>query len=672
MNFDEVLEAVERVLLSRQLESIELFVLQSSWLGRSYDEMAHNCGYGSNYIKELGSQLWQDLSKAVGKRVTKKNMHLVLSQYILNGLSNGRGRIEQEFQSQLRTECFYPVREYGNTSVLAAVKLEFPYNPVPLGSPYYIYRPPVEELVFAEITQPGCVICVKAPRKMGKSSLLHRIIAHTTALEYKTVYLNFQEADEIVFASLDKFLRWFCANVSRQLNLNPKLDDYWDEDMGSKMSCKIYFQSYLLQQADSPLVLALDEVNRVFEHPKIAQDFLPMLRSWHEQAKHVETWQKLRLVVAHTTEVYIPLKINQSPFNVGLSITLPQFTLEQVQELARRYGIDWATGDEGKQRLASLVAMVGGHPYLVSIALYYLCRGGMTLEELLLDSSTPAGIYSNHLRSLLEMLSDEPQLASALRQIMTAQGSVQLDAIAQSAMPSAIAAYKLESMGLIQLDGNRACASCQLYRLYFQEQLAEEDWIDTHLHKLEREKQELRRTDNIDALTKLSSWYYFNQYLEAKWSQWIRERSPVSIFVCDVDYFKYFNDAYGHQVGDACLQIIAETIQQCVNHQASVVARNRDTEFAAILPQTTAKAAVEIAENIRKSVKAQALAHDQSKIGGFPASVVTVSLGVASTTPSPRTSPAMLVAAAQEAIAQSKRRGRNCVTISSSINEEHE
>ena len=122
---------------------------------------------------------------------------------------------------------------------------------------------------------------------MGKSSLLHRVIAHTQAHNYQTVYIDFQEADNVVFTSLDKFLRWFCANISRQLHLTPKIDDYWDEDMGSKVSCKIYFETYLLPQIYSPMVLALNEVNRIFEYPTIARDFLPMLRFWHEVAQQV-------------------------------------------------------------------------------------------------------------------------------------------------------------------------------------------------------------------------------------------------------------------------------------------------------------------------------------------------------------------------------------------------
>ncbi|WP_257210107.1 AAA-like domain-containing protein, partial [Nostoc linckia] len=356
---EELLDAVEKILQNRPLDSIQWFVLYQSWLGKTYDEMAQGTGYGSNYIKQIGSQLWQDLSQAAGERITKKNLHLVLSKY-LQGITEQQNQPqEQQPDTKFRFTKLYP-------NLFSPGKMEFPSGPLPINSSLYINRPPLEELICSELIQPGCLIRIKAPKKMGKSSLLNRMIAYAKEQNYQVVYLDFQEADEEVFVSLDKFLRWFCIYVTRQLNLFPCLDDFWDIEMGSKVSCKIYFEAYLLQYiAENPVVLALNEVQRVFEHPNIAQDFLPMLRFWHEQAKQDCIWQKLRMVVVHTTEIYVPLKLNQSPFNVGITITLPPFTPKQVQDLALRYGLEWAVSPEGEKRLESLQAMVGGHPYLV-------------------------------------------------------------------------------------------------------------------------------------------------------------------------------------------------------------------------------------------------------------------------------------------------------------------
>ncbi|WP_442938431.1 AAA-like domain-containing protein [Nostoc sp.] len=455
MSVEDILQAVERILQDKPLASIQWFVLSQSWLGKSYSEMAEASGYRNNYIKEVGSELWQDLSVALGKRVTKKNLHLALNKYLQDKIGDRQNQSQHQFSEESSLEI--------SPNFFSARKIEFPSGPVPLGSPFYINRPPLEEVVCNDILHPGCLIRIKAPRKMGKSSLLNRMIAYAREQDYQIVYLDFQEADQDVFACLDKFLRWFCVNVSRQLNLFPSLDDFWDTEMGSKVSCKIYFEAYLLQYIDhSPVVLALNEVHRVFEHPNIAQDFLPMLRFWHEQGKQEQIWQKLRMVVVHTTEIYIPLNLNQSPFNVGITITLPPFTLNQVQNLALCYGLHWAADSEGAKRLVPLQAMVGGHPYLVSLALYHLCQEEMTLEVLLETASTPVGIYSQHLRELLNLLQKEPELMSAMQQVIATDEKVELDAIA---------AYKLESMGLVQLNGNQAHSMCELYRLYFSQQL---------------------------------------------------------------------------------------------------------------------------------------------------------------------------------------------------------
>ena len=90
----------------------------------------------------------------------------------------------------------------------------------------------------------------------------------------------------------------------------------------------------MMTAADSPLVLYLDDVDALFPYPEVYEDFFGLLRSWYEKARSRPNWKKLRLAIAHSTDVYIRLNINRSPFNVGLAIELPELTREQVQELA--------------------------------------------------------------------------------------------------------------------------------------------------------------------------------------------------------------------------------------------------------------------------------------------------------------------------------------------------
>jgi diguanylate cyclase (GGDEF)-like protein len=658
MNADELLDIVERSLLSRSLTAIERLVLRQSWHGQTYTEMASNSGYDSAYIKEVGSQLWQDLSVARGERVTKKNLHLVFTPSL--------SAPQYSRSSPCALEERPPIAPPFIETVLPAMP-EFPGDPLPLNSPLYIERPPIEALTQQELSKPGCLLRIKAPKKMGKSSLLNRMQAYAQGQGYRTVYLDFREADASAFTSLDRFLRWFCANVSRQLNLNPALDDYWDEDIGSKVSCKLYFEGYLLASLDRPLVLTLNEVNRVFEYRDIAQEFLPMLRFWHEQSRTSDIWKKLRMVLAHATEIYVPLKLNQSPFNVGVAIALSPFDGEQVRDLARRYGLDWPDSSEVDQ----LMAMVGGHPYLIDLALYHLVSGEESTPEaqqkqlsaLLQDAPTQTGIYRDHLRGLLAIVQEQPQLASILQEIVTAQESIPVEAIG---------AYKLESLGLVKLEGNLAQPSCQLYRLYFSQQLA--NWSASAAQPADPNTGSVPfsmppvEASGLDfgygeTIVQLPDRSYLNQYIESRWQSWSMENTQISLILTEIDYFKFYEEAFGRIVAYTNLQRIAKTFRACIWQSQAWVAQYEYIKFAAILPKTPAETAVDVAHTICSSIEALQIAHDLSRFDGFSSPVLTMSLGVASMTCNANSSSSLLAIGCEQALAQSKREGRDRVTV---------
>ncbi|NES22507.1 MAG: XRE family transcriptional regulator [Symploca sp. SIO3E6] len=205
------------------------------------------------------------------------------------------------------------------------------------GTSIYIERPPIESSCYQEILQPGSLIRIKAPNFMGKTSLMAWIRDRAAEHNYRTAYLNLNAAGKTDFTNSNHFLRWFCINVSHSMELPNRIADYWDEEMStSKVDSTDYFQEYLLMQTDTPLVLCLDEVERVFPYPEVAPEFLGLLRYWHELARINPIWERLRLVMAYSREVYITLNINKSPFNVGLPIELPEFTPQQVQEIEFR------------------------------------------------------------------------------------------------------------------------------------------------------------------------------------------------------------------------------------------------------------------------------------------------------------------------------------------------
>ncbi|MFP5273540.1 AAA-like domain-containing protein [Coleofasciculus sp.] len=638
MDSTEALTVLSTILRDPPLSNIQEQVFHYTWQGLTYTEISAKIGYEESYIRDVGAKLWQRLSHIFGQKITKNNINTVFDYYILNGQ---RDSSEQPPLALSNPTMLNPT--------LTSERLEFPGSPLPLNSAFYINRPPIEELAYAEIDKPGSIIRIKAPSKMGKSSLLQRIIAHAKAQGFHAVNLDFQQSDESIFVNLDKFLRWFCANVARQLQIKPNLDDYWDDDIGSKVSCTFYFQGYLLEQIDTPILLALNEVNRLFEYETIASEFLPLLRSWHEEAQLDESLQQLRFVVVHSTEIDISLNINQSPFNVGLPILLPELTLEQVQELARRYQLNWIDTFQATE----LMAMVGGHPYLVQLALYHLCYSDLTLAQLLEEAPTLTGVYSHHLRRQFTVVEKNPKLLAALKQVVMATESVHLDAIA---------AYQLESMGLITLQGNQATIRCELYQLYFKEQLSLESPTDPRIGQLEQENQQLKYLSTIDDLTKLANRRDFDHHLAQEWQRLAEEEVPLALILADIDFFKLFNDAFGHLTGDFCLQQVAQAIRECVKSPGAFVARFGGEEFAVIVPQMEGYQAVQLAEQIREHVKALNITHDPYRICGY-SSILTLSLGVAAIIPYPEDDPLNLVQAADEALLVSKRQGRDRVTL---------
>ncbi|MCU0543988.1 MAG: AAA-like domain-containing protein [Oscillatoriaceae cyanobacterium Prado104] len=342
---------------------------------------------------------------------------------------------------------------------LPAAEPELPGGQIDVASQFYVERAPIEERCYQTILQPSALIRIKAPRQMGKTSLMARILHRGARQGYSTVPLTFQLVDKAVFANLDKFLKWFCAYVGRELHLPNQLDEYWDDIFGSKVNCKDYFEKYILPQIDSPLILGLDEIDRVFQYPDIAEDFLGLLRAWHEESKRRDIWKKLRLIVVHSTEVYIPMNINQSPFNVGLPVDLPEFNQQQILDLAARHNLNWSEAEVGE-----LMAIVGGHPYLVRVALYHISRSDLTLDELKETAASDSGIYSDHLRRQLWNLEEYPELMVGMKEIAAAESPVQL---------KSMLAFKLDSLGLVKSQGNECVPRCKLYGDYFRSHLGD-------------------------------------------------------------------------------------------------------------------------------------------------------------------------------------------------------
>ncbi|BAY26176.1 hypothetical protein NIES2100_59900 [Calothrix sp. NIES-2100] len=327
---------------------------------------------------------------------------------------------------------------------------------------FYVERPPTEQRCYEAIKQLGALIRIKAPDKMGKTSLMNRILTYARANNFQTVTLSCRRlVNRQVATDMERFLQSFCAVVSNELGLTNKVNEYWDNQLASIYNSSEYFKQYLLPNTANDLVIALNHVDLIFEHPEIGQDFCNLLRSFHDIARrgdpNSKIWEKLRLIIVHSTEFYTSLDINNSPLaNVGLVVDLPEFSREQVQQLLKAHDLKLKG-----QNIEQLMAMVGGHPYLLRIGIDEFKFNKKKFEQFLKEAPTPSGAFSDHLRELLEQLENNLELRTAFSQVISAdvENPVKLHPrIAKS----------LQRLGLIKLKGFFAEPRCELYRLYFQ------------------------------------------------------------------------------------------------------------------------------------------------------------------------------------------------------------
>ncbi|MBW4564497.1 MAG: PAS domain S-box protein [Mojavia pulchra JT2-VF2] len=199
----------------------------------------------------------------------------------------------------------------------------------------------------------------------------------------------------------------------------------------------------------------------------------------------------------------------------------------------------------------------------------------------------------------------------------------------------------------------------QTFEVNLLQQLANQVAIAIHQSVLYQQAQaaneELHRLATLDGLTQIANRRRFDEYLEAEWNRLKRAQLPLSLILFDVDFFKHYNDTYGHLAGDDCLRQVANTLKRVVQRPADLVARYGGEEFTVILPLTEMQGAIHVAQTIRQAVRNLAIPHARSCVSNY----VTVSLGIVSILPNSEFSPSDLINAADKALYTAKQQGRD-------------
>jgi hypothetical protein len=329
-------------------------------------------------------------------------------------------------------------------------------GPVPRDSPFYIDRE-VDRSIFAHMRATGATVTVKGHQQVGKSSLLARLHAWAVQDGRASCLLNFGKLEGPALANTTDMFLEIAQLIAERLDLDADPSGDWSPLRGPKRNLTRFLEKKVLAQVDGPVQLLFDEADLTFPHRAACEDLFSTLRAWHnERAGDLDDrgWKRLGMVVAHATDPALWIRdLNQSPFNVGLRVVLDDFDDDEIAVLNGRYGRPL----RGKAEVARLMKLVGGHPYLVRLALYTMATRPCTLAQLERVTTEEDGPFAPHLRHLLKILLGDEPLRAAVRSILNA-GTCDDEMLFQ----------RLWSVGLIRGESRDAVAlRYKIYEDYF-------------------------------------------------------------------------------------------------------------------------------------------------------------------------------------------------------------
>ncbi len=212
----------------------------------------------------------------------------------------------------------------------------------------------------------------------------------------------------------------------------------------------------------------------------------------------------------------------------------------------------------------------------------------------------------------------------------------------------------IEIKGIVELES----LASSFYKMKHQLRLAFETLegeVQNRTRELMLANQKLETISKLDGLTKIANRRCFDTFLDREWQSHFREQKFLGLILIDIDYFKQYNDTYGHQQGDECLIQVAWTIAQTIHRSEDLAARYGGEEFAVILPNTNLAGTLTIAELIRTAIGELAIPHRASSVNHH----VTLSLGITSQIPTREVTATVLIAQADQALYRAKKQGRD-------------
>jgi hypothetical protein len=337
----------------------------------------------------------------------------------------------------------------GSTPSIDESGCGIPGGAMPLESPHYISRAADDEFRQA-IARRAAIVLVKGARQVGKSSLLARALADARQRRASVAFTDIQALGLDDLRSSSTLYQALGRSIAEQIGLTSSILNTWNDNDSPNTNFSRYVQRSVLR-TQQHVVWGLDEVDRLVGR-EYAVDVFGLFRSWHNRRAldPAAPWGRLTLAIAYATEPHLLIAdVNQSPFNVGVRVSLEDFSAAEVLALNERHG----SVLESPAAVQRLMALVGGNPYLLQCAFDEL-RRGVSFETLERDASREAGPLGEHLRRLRAVLQKEPALELAMTAVLR-----------DGTCPDRDSFYRLRSAGIIHgASPSDARPRCGLYR----------------------------------------------------------------------------------------------------------------------------------------------------------------------------------------------------------------
>ena len=333
-----------------------------------------------------------------------------------------------------------------------------PGGTVDADSGFYIERPNVDQVAKQLIVKPRALLTIRGPRQSGKSSLLIRTLFHVqeaNQLQHQLIDLQGMSADRL--HSADSFARYLANELGDYFDLPAAtVREQWDEERLPLENLTRFIEKKILPRLERPFIFAIEEADRMVA-ADFCTDFFGVVRSWYNKGASAIAWRKFNVILVIALDPSDLIQsAHQSPFNVGRTIYLDDFSLEQIAQLNQLHGDPLPTTHH-----PDFLALFGGQPYLTRLAFYELVHTPQPWASFAQNAHAETGVFGDHLRHQLHELKRAPVLLHTMRRILQREKTADTEALSA-----------LERAGIIREDENGLYrCRCELYTRYFSKRL---------------------------------------------------------------------------------------------------------------------------------------------------------------------------------------------------------